>query len=150
MTHATPTPVQTVLDLFSTDLRDLRFADVDAARLTAAAADLEAAAVATAAAQTALDDARAHQLALQDTLTSLVQRALAYARVYAESNPALASRLDAVSLPRVVRRSTRVDDATIASTSETAPTRRPRGRPRKVPPAIAAAELATPLDATGE
>jgi len=93
MTHAIPAPVRTLLDLFTTSLADVRFADVDGETLT--------------------------------------RRALAYARVYAESDDALSGRLEAVSLPRALRRS-RAEDVLVLS-ADVQPSARHRGRPRKTP-----------------
>jgi hypothetical protein len=127
--NAIPAPIQTLLDLFTTSLADVRFADVDGQALVRYAADVEAAAEAVAAAQLALDATREALQEKQDALLQQAQRALAYARVYAESDAALSDRLDAVSLPRAARRS-RAEDALVLS-SAPQPTTRPRGRPRK-------------------
>jgi hypothetical protein len=130
-------PVQTVLDLFATDLSDVRFGDLDAPALARLASDVQAASEVVVAAQLALDVARAALHERQETLLQQAQRALAYARVYAESDVALTARLDAISLPRTSRRA-RSEASGAASeslvlTSETEPARRPRGRPRKLP-----------------
>jgi hypothetical protein len=128
---AIPAPIQTLLDLFSTSLADVRFADVDGQALARYAADVETAAEAVAAAQLALDATREALQGKQDTLLQQTQRALAYARVYAEGDAALSGRLEAVTLPRVTRRS-RVEDALVLSAApQPSPRPRPRGRPRK-------------------
>ena len=129
-------PVQTVLDLFSTDLADVRFGDLDGPSLARTADDVRVASDILAAAQLALDSARSTLHERQETLLHQVQRALAYARVYAEADAALSARLEAVALPRAARRS-RADVAGVANdalvlTSEPSPARRPRGRPRKL------------------
>jgi multidrug efflux pump subunit AcrA (membrane-fusion protein) len=131
MTHAIPAPVRTLLDLFTTSLADVRFADVDGETLTRSAADVEAAAEAVAAAQLALDSALEALQERQDALLQRAQRALAYARVYAESDDALSGRLEAVSLPRALRRS-RAEDVLVLS-ADVQPSARHRGRPRKTP-----------------
>jgi multidrug efflux pump subunit AcrA (membrane-fusion protein) len=128
-TNAMPIPIQTLLDLFTTCLADVRFADVDGQTLARYAADVEAAAEAVAAAQLALDATREALQEKQDALLQQAQRALAYARVYAESDQALNGRLDAVNLPRATRRS-RAEDALVLS-ADPQPSPRPRGRPRK-------------------
>ena len=144
--NAIPQPIQALLDVFSTALADVRFADVDAQALARSASDVEAAADVVATAQSALDAARQALDERQDALFVQAQRALAYARVYAETDEALSTQLDAVSLPRAVRRS-RADEALVLS-AEPQSSPRPRGRPRKVPvlvepelePALAPAE----------
>ena len=128
--NAIPTPIQALLDLFTTSLADVRFADLDAQTLMRFAADVETAAAAVAAAQSALDAAREALQEKQDTLLQQAQRALAYARVYADADDAMIARLDEVTLPRVTRRA-RVEDALILS-ADPQPSR-PRGRPRKAP-----------------
>jgi hypothetical protein len=148
---AIPGPIQSLLDLFSSDLNDVRFGDVDATTLAGIAADVETAAGAVASAQAVVDEARAKLQERQDLLMQQAQRALAYARVYAEANAELTARLDAIALPRPVRR-VRPEADVLVLTSEAQPARRPRGRPRKTPlaePAVAEPEIPT-LEATGE
>lgn len=133
-------PVQTVLDLFTTDLADVRFGELDAPALARLASDVQAASEVVVAAQVALDVARGALHERQETLLQQAQRALAYARVYAEADLALTARLDAITLPRGSRRP-RSEGVTSANgaageslvlTSEIEPARRPRGRPRKL------------------
>jgi hypothetical protein len=135
--------VQALLDLFTTSLADVRFADVDGPSLARSAGEVEAAAKAEAVARSALEAA---QLALQEKQEALLQRtqrALAYARVYAESDPTLTASLDAIGLPRATRRGSAADTLVLsAATSETPP--RPRGRPRKHPPAEPTLEMTMP------
>jgi hypothetical protein len=123
--------IQTVLDLFTTSLADVRFADVDGPTLARLAADVEAAAEAVAAAQAALDAARDGLQERQDALLQHAQRALGYARVYAEGDAALSQQIATVSLPRPTRR-VRTEDALVLS-ADVQPASRPRGRPRKAP-----------------
>lgn len=152
MSAITP-PVQTVLDLFTTSLSDVRFGDLDAQSLARAAAEVQAAADVVASAQASLDGARSTLHERQETLLLHVQRALAYARVYAEQDEALTARLDAVALPRAARRA-RPDTAAAAGaalvlTADPQPAPRPRGRPRKIPLAIATTELLSGLPDAG-
>ena len=133
MTSAIPAPIQTLLKLFTTSLGDVRFADVDGQTLGRCAAEVETAAVGVAAAQAALDAARESLQQKQDALLQMAQCALAYARVYGESDEALTSQLDAVSLPRSTRRPRAVEGLVLSSEPQPAP--RPRGRPRKAPAA---------------
>jgi hypothetical protein len=139
--NAISPPIQTLLDLFTTSLADVRFADVDGQALARFAADVEVAADAVAAAQSALDVAREALQERQDALLQQAQRALAYARVYAESDEALSSQLEALTLPRAVRRA-RGDEALVLSV-DPQPSPRPRGRPRKAPAAASALDAPT-------
>jgi hypothetical protein len=129
MTAISP-PIQAVLDLFSTSLAEVRFGDVDAQSLARIATEVEAAADAVACAQAALDAARAELHGREEALLVHTQRALAYARVYAESDETLSARLEAITLPRLPRRARTEGDALILS-PDPQPTPRPRGRPRK-------------------
>lgn len=140
---AIPVPIQTLLDLFSTSFADVRFGDVDGQALARSAADVESAANALAAVQLQLDAAREALQEKQDALLRLAQRGLAYARVYAEGDEALSDRLEAVSLPRGTRRP-RVEDAPLVlSSAAPQASPRPRGRPRKIPVAEPAIEMAS-------
>jgi len=126
---AIPPPIQTLLDLFTTALADVRFADVDGQTLGRCAAEVESAAESVASAQAALDAAREALLLKQEVLLQRAQCALAYARVYAEGDEALSTRLDGVSLPRSMRRARAVEGLVLSAEPQPAP--RPRGRPRK-------------------
>ncbi|MBX3197137.1 MAG: hypothetical protein KF894_03185 [Labilithrix sp.] len=130
--------VQSLLDLFASELADVRFGDLDATTLARLASEADAAEDAVATAQTLVDEARARLLDRQEALLQHAQRALAYARVYAESNAALSARLEAIALPRPARRPRPSDAEAFALSAEHEAPRRPRGRPRKTP-------LAAPL-----
>jgi hypothetical protein len=129
MPSAIPPPIQTLLDLFTTSLADVRFADVDGQTLGRCAAEVESAAEAVASAQAALDAARETLQLKQDVLLQRGQCALAYARVYAEGDEALSIQLDGVSLPRSTRRPRATEGLVLSADPQPAP--RPRGRPRK-------------------
>ena len=122
-----PTQIQSLLDLFQSDLSHVHFADVDAQTLSRLAAEVQTTAEAVATARAALDVAERALQERQEALMQQSQRALAYARVYAESNDVLRERLDAIVLPRVARRPRSEPAAT--PIAEPAPRR--RGRPRK-------------------
>jgi hypothetical protein len=123
-------PIRTAIDLFQTALAEVRFPDVDARTLASAAAEVDAAGQAVATAQAALDSARCALQERQDALLAKVQRAIAYARVYAENDEALTQRLDAIALPRAGR-STRVrEDAGLVLSSVPDSTATPRRRKR--------------------
>jgi hypothetical protein len=126
---AIPTPIQSALALFETTFPDMRFADIDAKTLARAAADVQAVATVVASAQAALDSARGALQERQEVLLDQVQRAIAYARVYAENDEALRSQLDAIALPRPTRRPRASDNAALVLS--TAVVSRKRGRPEK-------------------
>jgi len=119
-------PIQALLDLFAAELSDVHFADVDAQLLARLAADVQASAEAAAIAHQALERANAAVLERSEALLEQAQRGLAYARVYAERDPALSARLEAIALPRARR--PRTEAPSLAESP--APPRR-RGRPRK-------------------
>ncbi|WP_394826238.1 hypothetical protein [Pendulispora albinea] len=128
-----PPPVQTLIEIFRTELADLRFADMDAKGLSDVATDVQSATDALTTAQAAVDAARAQLQERQEALLHYAQRALAYARIYAETNDDLRTRLEGIALPRPARRPNPKADETPASSPEAsadAPVRR-RGRPRK-------------------
>src|SRR5512146_2316396 len=95
-----PAPVQAVLELFQGPLSDVRFADVDAAGLANLAAEVEGAASAVALQEARLTELRQTLAERQDALLLLAQRAVAYARVYAEHDDALTEQLSRITLPR--------------------------------------------------
>lgn len=111
-----PPPVAALLDLFEASLSDVRFADLDAKVLSALSAEVDAAAQGLAAKQAALDEARSALQERQNLLLQQAQRALAYARVYAENDFELRAKLDAIALPRPARAPKRATaDASVAA-----------------------------------
>jgi hypothetical protein len=134
--------VQALLDLFATSLADVRFADVDGPSLARCAAEVEAAAQAEAVARSALDAANLALQEKQEALLRRAQRALAYARVYAESDTTLTASLEAIGLLRATRRATVGDALVLSAASDTWPRR--RGRPRKRPAAQPTLEMSMP------
>jgi hypothetical protein len=142
---ALPQGFPDLLDLFAHSLAEVRFGDLDAAALTSLAAEVSAAAEEVAAAESALETARAALAARQETLLVQANRALAYARVFAEADEPLLARVNAIVLPRSPRKSRLglgVDAgagggagaSTSAGIDGELAARRPRGRPRKVVP----------------
>lgn len=126
-------PVETVLDLFATELADVRFGDVDAMTLSKTRAAVDASAAQVAAAEAACAEARSRLQEQQELLLQQAHRALAYARVYAGSDPALSARLEAISLPRPRRvRGEGMSNAIPVADTEPQSGRKPRGRPRKI------------------
>jgi hypothetical protein len=131
-------PIRTLLDLFAAHLGEVRFGDVDAKTLARVAADVQAAAAVVASAQAALEAARDTLHDRQEALLGQSLRAVAYARVYAEGDLALAEKLDAIVLPRMARKAKAAGDTLVPASASTGgregereEARRPRGRPRK-------------------
>ena len=131
--NAIPHEIQQVIELFQRRLALVTFGDLETAVLSRAAEDVQAAATALAEAESAADRARAALAAKQDDLASKAQRALAYARIYAEADGELAAEVEAIPVPRGSRGVT--NDASDASDERKgfpaglAPRR--RGRPPK-------------------
>ncbi len=92
-----PPLARAVMTLFAEALPDVRFPDLDLAVLESAADDLRAAQVELEQIEAELHAARAALAKQAEQLTTRAQRALAYARVYAEGDPELASRVQAVA-----------------------------------------------------
>jgi hypothetical protein len=123
-----PTAIQEVLDLFEDQLAPITFGGLETRVLTAAAETVRVAADALAAAEAAAEAARAVLVERQEELALKAQRALAYARIYAEDDPPLLEKVEAIALPRVGRRAPREEAP--AQTGNVPPPRR-RGRPPK-------------------
>jgi len=92
-----------VLALFQGPLADVRFADVDAAVLAKSTDEVESAASAVAQQEARLTELRQALAEKQDALLVLAQRAVAYARVYAEHDDALSEQLASITLPRAAK-----------------------------------------------
>ncbi|RKH23492.1 hypothetical protein D7Y13_28080 [Corallococcus praedator] len=126
-----------LLELFATDLADVKFPDVDTEVLGEAAVQVRQKAEAVARAQAALDAARQALNESQESLLQKGQRALAYAKVFAEDDAELGAKLEAIHLPRPTRKASgpsQVAEPVNATpgSEENAPRR--RGRPPKVRP----------------
>jgi hypothetical protein len=128
--------MRALLEVFSTELSEVKFPDVDAEVLEEAASRVRAQAEAVAQAQAALEAARQVLAEGQEALVQKGQRALAYARVFAEEDAELSTKLEAISLPRAGRKVVRADGGVAAEapaqSDESAPKR--RGRPPKSRP----------------
>ena len=126
-TEPIASPVHQFLDLFAQQFADVKFADLDTRVLVDAAARVTAEADAVTRAEAALEAARATLLEGQEALYTKAQRALAYARIYAEDDADLSARLDAIALPRPLRRPPReAGEISVTNASESAPARRRR------------------------
>ncbi len=126
MTDSIPAPILSLLSAFEGALASVKFPDVDAGVLASSAAQTRACAEAVAHAEVALEAARASLAESQDALLVRAQRALAYARVYAEGDETLAATLEAITLPRAPRRTPRDVDA--LTPPQQPPRRRARSR----------------------
>jgi ElaB/YqjD/DUF883 family membrane-anchored ribosome-binding protein len=128
--------MRALLEVFSAELSEVKFPDVDAEVLEEAAVRVREQAEAVARAQAALEAARQALVESQDALQQKGQRALAYARVFAEEDAALSMKLESISLPRGARKTVRPEGAVAAEapaqSDESAPKR--RGRPPKSRP----------------
>jgi hypothetical protein len=134
MSNPISAPVREVLNLFENELADVRFPDLEASVLQAAAAQALLEAEAVDRAEQALDQARTALTQAQEALLQKAQRALAYVRVYAEDDAPLLSRIEAIALPRAPRRPQRSPESPASDVEPASPPARRRGRPRKVDP----------------
>jgi len=91
-----PALARSVIALFSESLAGVRFPDMDLTMLESAADDLRAAQVEIEQIEAELAAARATLQGQADQLLQRAQRALAYARIFAESDPTLAARVQQV------------------------------------------------------
>ncbi len=131
MTPPSPPAIQSVLELFKGPLASVRFADVDAAGLANLAAEVESAADEVNGHEAKLAQLRQELVGRQEALLLLAQRALAYARVFAENDDALLEELNRIALPRAAKarkpsasatKTTNADDAAApALTAEATP-----------------------------
>lgn len=141
---AIPTPVQAVLELFEGPLSEVRFGDIDGAALRRLASEVEASAAELDAHQAALEALRKATTERLDQLLGQTQRALAYARIYAEGDEALTAQLAQINLSRPAKR--QKGDA--VTDSEVTPKSGARtARSRQAAPADAPAQAASDPEA---
>lgn len=95
-----PASAQLVLDFFDNELRDIRFPDVDRRVLQEAAERVMILAEQRTKAEAALQLAQDALTEGQEQLLQRCQRALAYARIFAEEDVDLLRRLEAISISR--------------------------------------------------
>lgn len=139
-----PAAVKDLLALFDGPLAKVQFPEVDAKALRqlatqvdAASEEVEAAAQAWAAAKRAVDER-------VEVLLQKAQRALAYARIYAEDKPEISSVLATVSLPRAGDALPRGPKSASSSSADMAPARK-RGRPKKGETVVPGPEAPAPV-----
>src|SRR5262249_52129611 len=94
-------PLARLIAVFQQHLAGVHFPGADAAVLGEAAERVRAAAGELAEAEALVDAARAVLREAEEELLHKGQRALAYARIYAEEAPVLAAALEGIALPRV-------------------------------------------------
>jgi len=154
-----PSGVSSLLQLFDGPLSEVRFPDVDGAALAALAEEAGVAVGVLAVARTAVAAARATLSAAESSVTSAeslvisteaalmvkAQRALAYARVFAEGDAALKNALDAIALPAT---SQYLGGAKFSGAPAVKPALTPRGRPRSGSKAPIMAIKAAPQETT--
>jgi hypothetical protein len=96
-------PLQAVISLFSGPLQGVRFADIDAEGLSSLAAEVESLGSEVETLDAQLTNLREALAQKQEALLALAQQALAYARIYAESDEALTAELNEIALPRATK-----------------------------------------------
>lgn len=142
-----PAGLEELLEIFAAELPEVRFADLDRAALEEDVARVRALAEGVARAEAAAAAARADLNAARDRLTSKGQRAIAYARIYAEGAglTELVARLEALALGARARRV----DAVPSAPSDAG--QRRRGRPPKsgLPPEDPVLPLDSPAAVNG-
>lgn len=89
-----------ILQLFATDLADVRFPEVDAASLRAHHDAVEDAAKALAEAELVVNRMSVELAERKQALAQHQKRALAYMKIYAEERPALRERLESMQNAR--------------------------------------------------
>lgn len=124
-----PAPLQDLIDLFQGPLASVTFPDVDTLALTKLLAEVEAAHAGVLEAEAALAEARRDREGCLEALTLKAQRALAYARVFAEDDVELSAKLATIRLPQTP--TARGSSPGLPPESLAAAPRK-RGRPRKV------------------
>ncbi|MEZ4293481.1 MAG: hypothetical protein R3B70_00780 [Polyangiaceae bacterium] len=120
-----PTAVKELLSLFDGPLSEVRFPDVDGPALRDQVAEVDAAVKEVEAAAAAWAEAKRTVDARLEVLLQKAQRALAYARVYAEDKPELDAQLAGIVVPKWG------DPRGTKLTSGESVAARKRGRPRK-------------------
>ncbi len=89
--------VKALVELFKNELSTVAFPGVDIAILEQLIADVQTYSDAVTKAEAALDAARTSLRETEETLTVKSQKALAYAKVYAEDKPEIAAKIDFVA-----------------------------------------------------
>jgi hypothetical protein len=125
----TPTLARQVIDLYADELAEVRFPDLDLSALLYAQAELHAAQLEVERVEAELADKRAELELRSQALLAKTERALAYARVFAQGDETLAPRLAEIGRGK---RSLSSHPSQTASASGTIEAPKRRGRKPKV------------------
>lgn len=123
----TPTLARQVIDLYTDELADVRFPDLDLSALLYAQAELHAAQLEVERVEAELADKRAELEVRSQALVAKAERALAYARVFAQGDEQLAARLGEIGR----KKSSNSHASQTASASGTIAAPKRRGRKPK-------------------
>ncbi len=128
-----PPSVQALMDLFEKDLAEVSFPGVDMVTLKQVITDVRKHTKAVTEAEAALEKARTALRESEEQLSTKTQRALAYARVFAEDRPELLAKVTSVArIAGVPSASTPAKSSAAKSTDATGDAPKRRGRPKKV------------------
>jgi hypothetical protein len=131
----TPLLARQVIDLYALDLAEVRFPDLDLSALLYAQSELHAAQLEIERVEQELVQARSIWESRAQVLTQKAERALAYARIYAQGDAELAPRIADIG-----RRKPAASADAVSGTGGEAGAREPRKRGRK-PKAESPSEL---------
>jgi ElaB/YqjD/DUF883 family membrane-anchored ribosome-binding protein len=138
-----PPSVKALVDLFKNELSAVTFPGVDSALLLQLLADVQKYTDAVIKAEATLDAARTALRESEEALAVKSQKALAYARVYAEDHPDIAAKVDFVS--RVAGVAPAPSDAPKRERDRDGGSDAPKRRGRKPRTAAAESMDATPV-----
>jgi hypothetical protein len=93
-------PVHTLVALYSDQLQAVRFGDIDAESLGNLATEVDRLSTDVEAKEAELASLREALAQKEETLLTLAQQALAYAKIYAENDEPLSAQLNEIALPR--------------------------------------------------
>jgi len=125
----TPTLARQVIDLYTEELAEVRFPDLDLSALLYAQAELHAAQLEVERVEAELADKRAELELRSQALVAKAERALAYARIFAQGDEQLAPRLADIG-----RRKSGLSSQSSQTTSATGEIAAPKRRGRKPKP----------------
>ncbi len=111
-------PVQALVALYSGHLQGVRFGDVDSESLGNLTSEVDALSSEVEAREAQLASLREALAQKEEALVGLAQQALAYAKIYAESDETLSAELNEIALPRASKPR---KSASNKATSERAP-----------------------------
>lgn len=97
----TPELARHVIELYSEELANVSFPDLDLAKLRSAQSELHAAQLALERVEAELAEARSERDRISELLSTKAERALAYARVFAQGDPTLGPRVAEIGRKRL-------------------------------------------------